>query len=174
MRIDATHELPFARERVFAAYRDDITSFVDQLANIRSMTVERRTEDGDRVELINVWHGGGDIPKAVRPLMKAEMLAWTDYAVWDAETFVCRWRIETHSFTEAVRCEGETRFVELTPQRTALILDGELLLDLGKIRGIPSILRGSLGKTIETFLAKQIAANMTSVGMALADHIAAL
>jgi hypothetical protein len=40
-----------------------------------------------------------------------------------------------------------------------------------KVRGVPSFLAGSIGKTVENFLVKQITANLTSVSDALTRYL---
>ena len=66
MRIEADVVIPFPREAVFRAYRDELPQIAAFIPNVRSIEVRARSEEGSIVTLHNVWHGGGDIPAAVR------------------------------------------------------------------------------------------------------------
>jgi hypothetical protein len=171
VRIEADSVLPFARARVFSAYRDDLPRFTEYLPNVREIEVKSREEDGPIVKLLNVWHGGGEIPVAIRKLIDESKLGWDDHAVWNAETWTCDWKIKTHLFTEAVTCGGKNTFIELPNGKTRLEIHGDIQIDVKKIRGIPSFLAGSLGKTVESFLVKQITANLTTVSDALTKYL---
>lgn len=171
MRIEADSVLNFPREVVYAAYRDELPAFVEYLPNVRAIDVKSREEQGRIVKLVNVWHGGGEIPSALRALLDEKVLSWDDFATWDADAWSVEWVIRTHAFTEAVTCSGANRFVELSGDRTRLEIQGEIAIDVKKVKGIPSLLAGTIGKTVETFLVKQITANLTSVSDALARYL---
>lgn len=167
---DAT--LAFPRALVFATYRDHLVDVVEYLPNIRAIEVKSRTEDGPIVEMLNVWHGGGDIPAAARAVISEAMLTWDDHARWDASDFTCHWRIVTHSFTEAVRCEGTNRYLE-QGGRTTLQIRGSLTIEASKIRGVPRLLAGSVGRTVEDFLGKKIQPNLVEVSVGVRRYLEA-
>lgn len=171
MRIEADSVLPFPRTRVYQAYRDELPAFTEYLPNVQSIEVKSRDEQGPIVKLLNVWHGGGDIPVPLRKLLDQKVLSWDDHATWDADQWSVEWSIRTHAFTEAVSCSGKNTFVELSGERTRLEIQGEIAIDVKKVKGIPSLLAGTIGKTVETFLVKQITANLTSVSDALARYL---
>lgn len=172
MRIEADSVLPFPRERVYRAYRDELPDFTRYLPNVRAIDVKSREElPGNVVKLHNVWHGGGDIPAPVVKLLGNESLAWDDHATWKQDEWCVEWNIKTNVFTEAVACGGKNTFIELGPERTRLEIHGEISIDVKKVRGIPSFLAGSIGKTVENFLVKQITANLTSVSDALTRYL---
>lgn len=166
MELSADATLPFPRDVVFRAYRDDLVQCVEFLPNIRRIEVESRTDAGPKTEIVNVWHGGGDIPAAARVVLSESMLSWTDYASWDEESWTCDWRIETHSFREAVDCRGRNRFVEVDGG-TRLEIRGKLVIDASKVRGVPKLLSKSVSKTVEDLLVKKITPNLLSVSEGL-------
>lgn len=172
MKIESDAILAHPRELVFRAYRDDLPQLVGHLPNVTSIEVESRSEDGPVVSLVNVWHAGGDIPAPVRKILGTNMLSWHDHARWDARTWTCEWTIETHSFPEAVECRGENRFVELDGGRMRLEIKGDLRIDLKGVKGVPSMLAGSLTRTVEQFLVKQITANLSDVSDGLGEYLA--
>src|SRR5579862_641789 len=111
MDLRADAPIPFSREAAFVAYRDDIAKLLPYLPNVRAIDVRSRKDEGNRVEMVNDWRGGGDVPAAVRAVLGESALAWTDYASWDQSTFRCDWRTETPVFGEALRCQGTNAFV---------------------------------------------------------------
>jgi hypothetical protein len=171
VRIEADSIVPFARSRTYAAYRDEMAHFVRYLPNIQGIDVEERAESDDVVRVRNVWHGGGEMPAALRAVVKSDMFSWTDYATWVSSDWLCEWRIETHSLSEAVRCDGTTRFVELPGERTRLEIRGELSIDLSRLRAVPTFIAGSLGRKVEQFLVRQITPNLTGVSDALTTYL---
>lgn len=171
MRIEADSVLPFSRERVFRAYRDELPDFTQYLPNVRAIEVESRKENGSIVELHNVWHGGGDIPAPVVKLLGDSKLSWDDYATWKSDAWCVEWTIKTSVFTEAVTCGGKNTFIEIGPDKTRLEIHGDISIDVKKVKGVPSFLAGSIGKTVENFLVKQITANLTTVSDALTRHL---
>ena len=171
MRIESDSVIKFPLELTFRTYRDELAEFADYLPNVRSIRVDSREELDGVVKLVNIWEGGGDIPKAIRGILRQDMLAWTDYATWDETKHRCDWHIVTHSFEEAVRCSGTNKFVAIDEGRTRLEIRGDLSIDLKKVRGVPSFLAGSLGRTVEQFMVKQITTNLTSVSEGLSAYL---
>ncbi|MCS6797098.1 MAG: hypothetical protein NZ898_00980 [Myxococcota bacterium] len=171
MRFEADAVLRFDRETAFAAWRDELPALCAYLPNVQRIEVVEREQEGPIVRLVNVWTGGGEIPAAVRSILRPEMLQWTDHATWDAERYECDWTIRSHAFPEAVRARGLNRFISLAPDRTRLEIRGEIEIDLPATRLVPGVLAATLGRTVEQFLARQIAANVTSVSTALARHL---
>jgi len=161
LRTEATIDHP--RDAVFRVYRDELVDLVPFLPNVRGIEVKRREEKGDVVELVNVWHGGGDVPAAVRAVLSESVLSWTDYARWIESEHACEWRSESHSFREAVDSRGKNRFVEAGPGRTVVRIEGRIDVDAAKIPGVPRLVAGRVGKLIESFLVKQVADNLQEV-----------
>jgi hypothetical protein len=164
MDLRAETTVPQPRDAVYRVNRDRLVELVEYLPNVRAIEVKSRTETGPgRFALVNVWHGGGDVPTAVRSFLSDSMLSWTDHAEWDQETWSCTWRSESHSFRNAVDSRGKNEFAD-AGGRTAIRIVGRLDVDAAKIPGIPRILAGKVGKLIEAFLVKQVQDNLTEIG----------
>lgn len=170
MLISADATLLFPRDVVFRTYRDDLIHCVEYLPNIRRIEVKSREEEGDTTTLVNVWHGGGEIPAAARVVLSESMLSWTDYASWRQADFTCDWRIETHSFKEAVDCRGSNRFIEVEGG-TQLEIRGNLEINASKIKGVPKLLSKSVSKTVTEFLIKKITPNLIEVTEGLRRYL---
>jgi hypothetical protein len=169
LHVDAL--IPFPRDVVFPVYRDDIPKLLKFLPNVRSIDVKSRTDRGAIAEVVNDWRGGGDIPAAVRAVLSESMLAWTDYATWDAEKHRCDFRTETHALTEAVDCRGHILFLEDGADKTLVQVRGKLEIDGKKIRGVPGFLGGKIGKAVEEFLGGKIQPNLAETAKAVTLHL---
>lgn len=169
MRIEADSVLRHPLEAVFTAYRDDIAAFVEYLPNVRRIENLDRREDGPIVRLHNRWHGSTELPAALAAKLEEKFLSWDDFEVWDRDKWRCDWVIEPHAFRDTVRCRGRNSFVDLGGGRTRLEISGELSIELERV--MPAFLAGSLARTAELFLVRQIAANLTSVSDALAAYL---
>ena len=171
MKFEADVRVPYPRPRVFRAYRDELPEMLDYLPNVKSIEQRDRKESGHTVELFNVWHGGGEIPAAIRKVVGEEMLTWDDYATWNEETHTCDFKIRTHAFTEAVTCSGQNRFQEVDANTTRIEIRGDIQIDASKVKGIPRMFAGSIGKTIEQFLVKRISANLEETARGLSSYL---
>jgi hypothetical protein len=171
MEIRADARIPFSRETVFAAYRDEMTDLLPYLPNVRGIEIKSRKNSGSVVEFVNEWRGGGDIPAALRAVLSQSVLSWTDFATWRGDAMVCDWRTETHAFTEAVQCKGQNTFLDDGVDRTLLEIRGTLEIDAKKIRGVPSFLAGKIGRAVEEFLVAKIQSNLVETAKGLAKYL---
>jgi hypothetical protein len=170
MDLSADAALSFPRDVVFRAYRDHLVDLVEFLPNIRKIEVKSRENHDGLTEIVNEWHGGGEIPAAARMVLSESMLMWTDYATWNERDWSCAWRIETRSFTDAVDCRGSNRFLE-SDGETRLEIRGTLAIDARKVKGVPRLLSKSVSHTIEEFLIKKITPNLLSVSDGLRRYL---
>lgn len=163
MRLDVSVEIPFPRERVFKAYRDDLPKLVSYLENVRAITVTSRADEGQLVKLVNRWKGGGEIPSVVRKFLSEDLLEWDDIATWNESDFTCQWRTVVPSFKDAVDATGNNTFVAVSDTSMRFTIRGELKVDAAKVRGVPRLLAGTVGPAIESFLVARIQPNFLTV-----------
>jgi hypothetical protein len=172
MRIEADSVLRYPRDAVWTAYRDDLAAFIEFLPNVRHIEVHEREELGSGVvRLRNTWYGSTELPASLASKLEERFLSWEDCAIWDSRTFSCEWTIEPHAFREAVRCRGRSDYIDIGGGRTRVEMSGELAIELDRVRGVPSFLAGSLGRTAESFLVRQITANLVAATDALAAYL---
>jgi len=171
VRLTADATLPFPPKVVFTAYRDHLLSLLPYLPNVRRIEARSRSEKGSVVEMVNVWHGGGEIPAVARAVISESMLSWTDRARWDEAALVCDWRVETHAFTEAVKCEGRHSFLA-DGAGTRLETRGDLTIDASNIRAVPRLLAPKVGRAVAEFLGAKIQPNLVEVSKGLAKYLA--
>lgn len=173
MKLLVTADIAFPREQVFAAYRDHLPELVPYLDNVRAITVTSRSEEGHLVKFVNRWKGGGEIPAAVRKFLSEDLLEWDDLATWNAQAFTCDWQTIVPAFKDAVDARGQNTFVESRPGVTTLRIEGNLVVDAGKVKGVPRLLSGTISPIIETFLVGAIKPNLASVAKGVERFLAA-
>jgi len=169
MMIKSSVYLPFSRSLVYMTYRDRLVELVPFLSNVRQIEVMSRREQAGLIHLVNLWHGGGEIPAAARFILSEAMLSWTDYAIWNDAESTTDWRIETHAFAEAVHCTGKNCFLD-EGDGTRIECSGELIIDPDKT-GVPSFLAGKVAQTVEDFLGKKIEPNLLQVSEGVCHYL---
>lgn len=174
MKIESDVRLSFPRDVAFRAYRDELPQLVPHLPNVRSIEVkEREAAPGGvatRTRLLNLWRAKADIPAVAQSIIKPEMLAWEDHALWDEADWTCQWRVVPHFFAERIRCSGKNTFV---PDGAGVILQlrGELDVDVKGLPGVPRLLASTVGHGIEKFVVALLTPNLTSVGKGLERYL---
>jgi len=162
MHLSAEATIPFPRARVFEAYRDRLPEMIPYLPNIRGIEVKSRRDEGTVTELVNLWHGMGEIPAAARAFLDEKLLSWTDHARWNSADWSCHWRMETHVFTEAIHAEGDNRYLE-SGGITRLIIEGELSIDPKKLKGVPRLFAGTVASAAEKIVIGRVKPNLLEV-----------
>jgi hypothetical protein len=170
MIISTTARIPFPRSLVYATFRDKLVELVPYMPNVRTIEVKSRREEKGCVFSINEWHGGGEVPVAARAILSEAMLSWTEYNTWNDADFTLEWHIQTHAFTEAVRCAGKNLFVE-DGTTTRVESLGELSIDQKQIKGFPPFLMGPVASIVEEFLGKKIEPNLLQMSQGVSQYL---
>jgi hypothetical protein len=171
MELRADARISFPREVVFATYRDRLPELVPHLPNVKRISVEKREDDFGGTsgvsKMLNLWEAKGDIPKVAQAVIKPDMLAWLDYALWNQNDWTCEWRIETKMFTQNIKCGGKNRYVSIDASTSVLEIRGDLDVDLKGIPGVPRFLAGAVAPAVEKFVIALLTPNLTSVAKGL-------
>jgi hypothetical protein len=102
-----------------------------------------------------------------RSFIKPEHLAWDDHATWTESDTRCEWEIKTRAqWADAISCSGETRLVA-DGERTQVILDGDLTVNVNKLPGVPKLMAKSLAPAVEKFIVALITPNLDATNVAL-------
>jgi hypothetical protein len=171
MEIHVDTSLPFPPATAFATYRDELVKLMSYLPNVRGIDVKSRSEQGSRVEIVNFWRGGGDVPGPVRAILGESMLAWTDYATWESDSLRCDWRTETQALGDAFSCHGTNTFAPQGPNATRLEIRGILEIHPKKLRHVPAFLAGKIGGMLEEFLVARIESNCLETAKGLTAYL---
>lgn len=170
MEIFSQVQLPFPREHVYRTYRDRLPELVNRMPNVRAIEVQARKESPQALEMVLVWHGGGEIPAAARALLSEAMLSWTDYTHWSDRHYLTRWRIAPHAFTEAIDCQGENQFIAVGDS-TIIISRGHLRIDPKRMSGVHSFLAGKIARAVEEYLGQRIEPNFQQLAASVAAFL---
>lgn len=170
MHISSWVSLPFPRTLVYPTYRDKLAELTPYLGNVREIEVKQRQQLDHGLDMILIWHGGGEIPAAARALLSDAMLSWTDHTHWDDENYLTLWRIETHAFTDAVHCHGRNTFLA-DGEQTVIQSNGELVIDPTLISGVPSFLSGLVAKAVEDYLSQKIEPNFRQLAQGVETYL---
>lgn len=172
MKFDADSVVPFPRDVVFRAYRDELHRALPYMPNVRAIEVRSQEELEPGVwRFMRVWTAGGDIPAPLRGFLPEGVLRWDDDALWSEKSWTSEWDIRTHLFTEAIRCSGRTLIVEIGADRTRVEMHGDLQLDYKKIANLPELVAMPLVRTTESYLTRQITANLASTADAITRYL---
>ena len=166
MRIHSESIIRHARDVAFGAYRDRLPDIVPYLEDIQQIRTVSRTEEPGRVLLHNVWVADRELPAFAKGFLKPHMLQWDDHAEWRDQDRRCHWRLETY-FGDGVRCSGTNTFLAIDPQTTRVVLEGDLLIDLDRIPGVPRLLARRVGPQVERFIVGLISPNLQRVNDSL-------
>lgn len=171
MQINSSSVIPHPRERVFRAYRDEMSAVVPYMLNIERINVIKREMIEGGQKLHNEWIGKGEIPRVVQGIVKPEMIRWDDHAVWNDAAWACDWELKLRVFKDAFSCKGRTRFVEETPGTTRVILAGNLDINVREVPGVPRMFAGTVGPAVEKFIVAMISPNLEQVNNSLAKYL---
>jgi len=113
MKINVSEPLPLTADEAFYLIRDDMPSLVPFLYDVERIEVVDRKEDGETIELVNMWYGDmSKIPRPVRKFIKRELMTWKDYATWTTHDRTSRWRLEPNMGGDIFTCAGSSKLVE--------------------------------------------------------------
>ena len=171
MKFTSESRIAHSRSDSFKAYRDRLEELVPFLEDIETIEIVSRKEEDGVVSLHNRWVADQEIPVFAKAFVKKEMLCWDDFAAWDERAYRCDWEIKTKAFTEAVTCRGSNTFYEAGEAQTRVVLEGEFLIDLKKVRGVPTFLGKSLGPKLEKFIVGLISPNLQKVNQSIEDFL---
>lgn len=160
-------------DSVWETTRDALPHLVPYFDDVDQIVVERRTEQPDgRIEIVNRWRAKAAIPSSLSAIVRPEMLAWTDRALWDSRDRTCRFRIDTIFLPDRVRCSGTSRYEEAMGGRgTRVTFHGNLEVSARQLPGVPSVLEGVIARGIEAFVTAMIPGNLRKITEGVARHL---
>jgi polyketide cyclase/dehydrase/lipid transport protein len=151
-------------EKVWVTMRDQFPDIVELVEEVDSVVVDSRTEISKGImEVKNIWKANPPIPEVIIKHVKPEMLTWTDTALWDEQTMICSWKIDSHYFKEKMDCKGITKFEPAIGGRGCrLTFEGTIHWE----GGIPlsfGMMDGMVSKALESIISKMVPNNFRKV-----------
>jgi hypothetical protein len=134
VKFEQTTVTKHAPERVFKTYRDELEAVVPHLDTVKRVQRRSRSKHADgRIEQSHLWVGSTSaVPPMLRPMIREEMLTWTDDSVWDATDLTATWRIVLPAFDGAIGAVGTYRFMP-HPKGTLVAAQGDFRIDPAKL-----------------------------------------
>jgi hypothetical protein len=171
MRIHTESLIRHPQAAVYGAYRDRLPEIAAYIPDVKEIVVHSREDVPGGVKLHNEWIASREIPSYARAFLKPEMLRWDDYADWRDDEHMVRWTLKLRLFTDSVRCSGTNTFRKVDDGKTAVVLEGDLDIDLKTIPGVPRILAGGLKPQVEKFIVSLITPNLERVNQSLQQFL---
>lgn len=167
MQIDSSSYIRHPVEAVYAIYRDRLPDLAAYLPDVAEIIVRSREERDGGVRLHNEWVADHEVPRVIRPYVRPEHLRWDDHATWYDADHHCEFELRTRAFTEAVDCRGSTTISSAEHGGTRVQLRGELKIDASAVRGVPRLVAGRIGPSIERFIIGLIRPNLERTNTAI-------
>ena len=171
MRIQSASTITHPIDVVYDTYRNKLSETAAYMPDIREIVCESREEREGGATIHNVWISSAEMPRGINKIVRPEHLRWDDYAEWNDVERTVDWRIQVRVFAEAVTCGGTNRFIAKGDGATELVLDGDLQIDLDKVRGIPSMLGRRIKPRIESFIIGLVTPNLVKVNACLQQYL---
>lgn len=150
---------------------EDIVPF---MPNVDGIEVQSRREDADgRPIIVRRWQGRDtSAPKAVRPFLTQDVLAWIDTAHWFPEQCRVDWTLQTVAGGGLYDCAGSNYFEPhpTEPGHTRIRITGELSIFPERLAGVPKFLGKRMAPQIEAFVVKLITPNLTDVAVGMQSY----
>ncbi len=150
---------------------DRMEAIAPFLPNVERIdTLEKKRRRNGRIFIVRRWQGVGDsIPRALRPFVSKDWLAWIDTALWVPHEFKVEWTLST-KLGHLYECSG-TNYFEPYPRAeatsTRIRVTGDLQVYPDRLPGIPRILGARLAPAVESFVVALITPNLTEVAKGL-------
>ena len=109
------------------------------------------------------WFGLGQIPAAIRNILKPEMISWEDWQEWDREAGECRWEIKPFYFREFVECRGVWKYTPKGDDRCLTTCKGVFNVKITKFPPFPDFLVRKASPLIEKMIGGYLEPNMSTV-----------
>lgn len=161
MKLEVTDVIAYPVDVVFAAFRDNLSELAEYLEAIERINVLSRETDGDTMHVVSIWESKIKFPGPVEKIIPQGVRSYRDVAAWHADRHCVEWRIEIPVLTEAIDAHGINTFVA-KGDKTEMSIRGEINIDAGKIKGVPSFLARSVVPTITKFVVSTVKKNMVA------------
>lgn len=143
------------------AVRDLICRVGPSLEHVEQVATLTRIERPDgSTAMVNEWRVNPTLPAALNGVVTRDMLGWLDHAEWSSDLSACEWRIEPFFMSEAIRCQGATRFEAAMGGRgTRAIFEGVLDIDPRALSTLQPAWRAPASLAVELLIGTIIPTN---------------
>lgn len=147
---------------------EEIVPFLPSVESIETLEMDRR--DDGTVRVVRRWQGTADtVPRAVRPFLKKEHMAWTDTALWHPDEFAVDFELTTN-LSRLYECKGRNVYgphPDDPEGATKIEIQGDLNVYPDKLPGVPKWMGRKLAPQIERFVVGLVTPNVIEVSAGL-------
>lgn len=172
MNIDVSEEFPFPAILVFETFRDRMDEYVKHTPNITDIKIKHReVVDEKTVKMQCDWGGLGQIPAAIRNILKPEMIRWEDWQTWDSEKLTNDWIIRPFMFREYVTCHGQWKYEPLGDNRCRVTCRGVFIVKITHFPPFPDFIVHKASPLVEQMIGGYLKPNMQATFRAIKRFI---
>lgn len=155
------------------AVRDLICEIGPSLEQVeRIATISRVERPGGATALVNEWRVNPTLPVGLDGFVTPDQMGWFDHSEWAGDLSACSWRIEPFFMSEAIRCEGTTRFEPAMGGRgSRATFEGRLDIDPSALASVPLTWRAPASLAVEFVIGTLIPRNFRKTVEALATRL---
>ena len=171
MEFKCTETVKFPLPLVWSTMRDRLPEIAAQQDDIEYVRVEKRTKKTTAsVHVISTWKSDPPLPSFLKSFIKADMLIWTDDAIWDNDETTCHFTIITHYKVENIQCVGTIECKSSAAGKsTKIVYSGTL--SITKTPKSSIFMTGFVIKGIEAVASSLIETNFAKVIKAITQAI---
>ena len=168
MQFQCLDDVSQPAQKVFELLRDHQQDLVPYLNDVEEIIVlERKDQDGGKVNIINLWRGSNaKAPAVVQKFLSPDLLSWKDHAVWHTEPPLrAEWRLEPKIGGSLFECDGVTTMLENGEGACKIQVKGDLRIYPERMPGVPKFLAGRLKSKIEAFVVRLLVPNLQTMAL---------
>ena len=170
MQFMISDPIPLSEEEAFTLMRDDLSALVPYMPDTEAIDELSREDLGDQVKTVKRWQASSDqVPKALRGVIKPELLSWRDHATWSEADRQGTWELEAMTGGELFSCSGVTA---IKPHSEGSVLEITVNLDIypENLPGVPKLLARSIRGQVEKFLGQILSDNMRQLAQSITRY----
>ena len=165
-----TDTVSFPMDVTYPVYRNEMPDLVEFLPNITKILVLEREEVKGGVKSKLQWFAKVKLPGAASRLIPPDKINWMDTAEWDDEEHAVQYELSLPDLVDSGRVVGRNTFFD-EGDRTRIDLDGEILIDIEKIKLAPKILLRRIVPTIEAFAVRLTKPNFMELNRGVEQYL---
>lgn len=167
MYIESEDRIEQSPDEVYPLVRDDLPKLLPYLPDveeIKQLSFER--ESDTRVRVVNRWRAKAAIPAMAKKFLPADLLVWTDRALWKDDVYQVEYKLEGFGYD----VEG-TNYFSPDGDATLLKVTATVTIHPEKFK-IPRLLFKKVFPAVEGLVKKAVQPNLTSLAKGLKAYFA--
>jgi hypothetical protein len=165
LRIETEDWIDRPADEIYPLVRDEMVKVLPHLPDVESVvqqSYERESET--RVRIVNLWKAKGQIPGPASKFLPADILTWTDRALWKDDEYCVDFELEGFGYNAT-----GTNFFEPHDGGTRLRVTADIVIHPEKFK-IPSFVFKRVFPLVESSVEKAVKPNLTALARGLRSY----